>query len=126
MSDTIKDVENKPILNDWGSLTKSDKVLTITDNETGEILQKNYAQYLEDVLDYASKIYKYWDKKRIKKEMKKQQNQKYLLDYYNKMDTDVRFNYDTDKVEIVSRVITPTVYIMRTWGVAGLIVDCPF
>lgn len=42
------------------------------------------------------------------------------------MDTEVCFNYDTDKVEIVNRVITPTVYIMQAWGVAGLIVDCPF
>lgn len=125
MSGTIKDVENKP-LSDWSSFNQSDKVLTITDKKTEEFLQKNYSQYLEDVLEYASTIYKYWDKKRIKEVMKKQQNQKYLLDYYNKMDTEIRFNYDADGVEIVSRAITPTVYIMQTWEVAGLVVDCPF
>lgn len=125
MSGTIKDVENKP-LSDWSSFNQSDKVLTITDKKTEEFLQKNYSQYLEDVLEYASTIYKYWDKKRIKEVMKKQQNQKYLLDYYNKMDTEIRFNYDADGVEIVSRAITPTIYILQTWEVAGLVVDCPF
>lgn len=37
MIDTIKDIENKLILNDWNSFTQSDKAVTITDSETGGV-----------------------------------------------------------------------------------------